>query len=174
MKSSFKSSLLIVLFLITIQLISAQNNTKLECNIIKTGITINGTSLKIPGTVSEYVKVLGNPSRTVNHLMGNDILVWDNIGLIIRKEKTSDKVKSLNFSFVQSDFVYTPTHMFSGKIKIGNSILDKTTTSSSLKNIGFKMYGNDNTYWELEYGNVFVVSLFKQGHDGLADLELSE
>lgn len=172
MKALLKAGLIIFIILAS-QLTYAQNSSKLECKITKTGIVINGTLLKIPGVVDEYKKALGNPSRTVN-LMGNDILVWDNIGLIVRKEKTSTKVKSINFSFVQSDFVYTPTHMFSGKITIESSFLDKTTTSSSLKKIGFKMYDNDETYWELEYGNVFVVALFKQGHNGLADLELSE
>ncbi len=173
MKALLKTGLIVIIVL-TSQLIYAQNSSKLECNIAKTGIVVNGTLLKVPGLVADYKKVLGNPSRTVNHLIGNDILVWDNIGLIIRKEKTSDKVKSLNFSFVQSDFVYTPTHMFSGKIKIGNSVLDKTSTPSDMKNIGFNMFENDDTWWELKYGNVNVVALFKQGHDGLADLELSE
>ena len=172
MKALLKSGLIVILIL-TSQLIYAQKGSKFECNIVKTGIIINGTLLKVPGLIDEYEKALGNPSRTVN-LIGNDIFVWDNIGLIVRKEKTSTKVKSLNFSFVQSDFVYTPTLMFSGKITMGNSVLDKTTTSSNLKKIGFKMYDNDNTYWELVYGNVSVVALFKQGHDGLADLELSE
>lgn len=155
-------------------MIYAQNSSKLECNIVKTGIVVNGTLLKVPGLVAEYKKVLGNPSRTVNHLIGNDILVWDNIGLIIRKERTSNKVRSLKFSFVQSDFVFTPTHMFSGKIKIGNFVLDKTSTPNDMKNIGFNMFENDDTWWVLKHGNVYVDALFKKGHDGLANLELSE
>lgn len=170
MKSSLKTSLLIVIFLFLNQLNYAQNNN-LECSIIKTGVTINGKSLQIPGVLNEYVGVLGKPDRIFD-LMGNDILVWDNHGLILRKEKTSTKIKSINFSFVQSDFVYTPKRMFSGKLKIGNSIIDKNSTQSSLEKSGFTLV--DSLYLELEYGNLFVVALFKQGHTGLADLELSE
>jgi len=144
--------------------------------ITKNEVHIGGRRLQLPGLVEEWTAILGRPSRKFSASGPNELLIWDSIGLVAYKRKSSLYIHLLSF-YLQSipERKFNPTTL-AGPIAVGNIAVEKSAT---LEDIGGRLIEDGAKHvrrlaigvWTLAYGE-YNISLEQVGSTALQTLNV--
>jgi len=114
-----------------------------EVTITEGVLYLDGTKVQLPATPQEFVKLLGKPTRERKNantdliwhengirkqILGNSILIWDDLGITVYVDRNIKKSRAINFSLQQESFAFSPKKVFAGKIIVDGAEITKTST----------------------------------------------
>ena len=96
---------------------------------------IAGTRFRFPTTLLELSKIVGQPTRTLS--LANVVYVWDHLGIVGYRPQNQNEINSLDFTFVNEGFEFSPTTNFAGTFTVRGAEIDKNATPDELGVAGF-------------------------------------
>jgi hypothetical protein len=114
-----------------------------EVTITEGVLFLDGTKVQLPATPQEFVKLLGKPTREWKNtnadliwhengikkqILGNTILIWDDLGITVYVNRNIKKSSTINFSLQQESFAFSPKKTFTGKIIVDGAEITRAST----------------------------------------------
>ena len=144
--------------------------------ITRTEVHIGGRLMPLPGPVTEWILALGPPSRKFSASGPNELLIWDSLGLVAYKRKSSLHIHLISL-YLQSipERKFNPTSL-AGPISIGNIAV---ANSATLEDVGSRLIDDGAKHvrrlaigiWTLTYGD-YNISLEQVGSPALQTLSV--
>lgn len=121
-------------------------------------LSINGTSFSLPVKRAAVEKVLGKATRESR--LANNILTWDDLGIIAYMRPGDDKVFLVSLTFGKETFEFWPKKQFSGKATIDGAALKADTTVKAInrekKGLPFLKDTVLPGYWLIRYKSLEI------------------
>ncbi|MBP8115358.1 MAG: hypothetical protein KAY50_08375 [Chitinophagaceae bacterium] len=152
--------------ILILSLLLVYSATSQTIRISRDHIFINKSKFDSTNLLSDYLKILGPPSRIIyaTNISSHNNYVFDSIGIAIL-ENNSKKITEIRINLLErKDWDFLPSHMFKGKILLNQYNYHITENSSyhvlqevckENKNDSFKFDADDESS-DFQYGGYFI------------------
>jgi hypothetical protein len=141
--------------------------TAKQVKVVRRGVVIGSTLVRLPGQSSALVEALGVPSRTEE--LTNRILTWDELGVYAFLYPDDGRVHAIAFSFECKDLTFCPGSAYAGKIAVGSTEVPQVLDEQRFREAGFDF---DAGWWVRRVGRVEVSVAVNDDHNGVREIQV--
>jgi hypothetical protein len=109
---------------------------KVEVAVDGRSVKINGTTLALPPSRADLVKLLGKPTRVTK--LRTTLITWDEHGLYATESPRSGKIEAISVALGRRDYEYWPKQTFRGTARVDGA---RVTAQSTVAEINRQKQG---------------------------------
>jgi len=135
-----------------------QGPNVLQITVDDHSLAINGASVKIPGERSDFITLLGQPSRVERP--GMVTVIWDQIGVYVTEHPKTGKTSAFSVAFnKKATLKYWPETPFKGALRVDGALITAQSTIAAI-NGATKTKKFRETFiqgsWQLQSDDLFI------------------
>ena len=130
------------------------------------GISLLGHDLAFPFTVSEMEAIIGPPDRVAQ--LANNLSTWDDVGIVAYEESPGEPVHSVEISFCQREYDFSPSHGFGGIVLYNDVAISGDSTRDELVSAGLTRDDTLGFLHTAQEGDFEIIATYENGVVGIS------